>query len=92
MDGWNTTFLLGRPIFRGQLLVSGSVYTCIFGFSDLPVLIADRPHEAEPAGLEIAREISGPRCSVYLSMSFPWQVGHSDMPDRFGDQAKDRIC
>ncbi len=25
MDGWNTTFLLGRPIFRGELLVSGSV-------------------------------------------------------------------
>ena len=23
MDGWNTTFLLGRPIFRGKLLVSG---------------------------------------------------------------------
>ena len=25
MDGWNTTFLLGWPIFRGELLVSGSV-------------------------------------------------------------------
>ena len=26
MDGWNTTFLLGRPIFRGGLpLVSGRV-------------------------------------------------------------------
>ena len=24
-DGWKTTFLLGRPIFRGKLLVSGSV-------------------------------------------------------------------
>ena len=24
MDGWNTTFLLGRPIFRGKL-VSGRV-------------------------------------------------------------------
>ena len=23
IDGWNTTFLLGRPIFRGKLLVSG---------------------------------------------------------------------
>ncbi len=23
MDGWNTTFLLGRRIFRGELLVSG---------------------------------------------------------------------
>ena len=23
-DGWNTTFLLGRPIFRGELLVSGN--------------------------------------------------------------------
>ena len=29
MDGWNTTFLLGRPIFRGELLellVSGRVF------------------------------------------------------------------
>ena len=25
MDGWNTTFLLGSPIFRGELLVSGRV-------------------------------------------------------------------
>ena len=25
MDGWNTSFLLGWPIFRGELLVSGSV-------------------------------------------------------------------
>ena len=25
MDGWNTTILLGRPIFRGELLVSGRV-------------------------------------------------------------------
>ena len=25
MNGWNTSFLLGRPIFRGELLVSGSV-------------------------------------------------------------------
>ena len=25
MDGWNTTFLLGWPIFRGELLVSGRV-------------------------------------------------------------------
>ncbi len=25
MDGWNTTFLLGRPIFRCELLVSGKV-------------------------------------------------------------------
>ncbi len=25
MDGWNTTFLLGRPIFRGELLVLGRV-------------------------------------------------------------------
>ena len=24
MDGWNTSFLSGRPIFRGELLVSGS--------------------------------------------------------------------
>ena len=25
MDGWNTSFLLGGPICRGELLVSGSV-------------------------------------------------------------------
>ena len=27
MDGWNTTFLLGWPIFRGELLVSERVNT-----------------------------------------------------------------
>ena len=26
MDGWNTTFILGWPIFRGKPLVSGRVY------------------------------------------------------------------
>ena len=25
MDGWNTSFLLGWPTFRGELLVSGRV-------------------------------------------------------------------
>ena len=25
MDGWNNNFLLGQPIFRGELLVLGSV-------------------------------------------------------------------
>ena len=29
MDGWNTLFLLGWPIFRGEMLVSGSV-VCLF--------------------------------------------------------------
>ena len=45
MDGWNTTFLLGRPIFRGELLVSGRVdsfKTCfnkrISGFQASPSL------------------------------------------------------
>ncbi len=26
MDGWNASFQLGWPIFRGELLVLGSVY------------------------------------------------------------------
>ena len=34
MDGWNTRFLLGWPIFRGRLLVSGSVPFCLEGFPD----------------------------------------------------------
>ena len=29
MDGWNTHVLLGRPIFNGELLVSGSVLVVI---------------------------------------------------------------
>ena len=33
MDGWNTTFLLGRPIFRGELLVSGRVHPCNFSWT-----------------------------------------------------------
>ena len=28
MDGWNTSFLLGWPIFRGELLVLGRVKYC----------------------------------------------------------------
>lgn len=28
MDGWNATFLLGRPIFRGELLVSRTLPKC----------------------------------------------------------------
>ena len=32
MDGWNTSFLLGWPIFRCELLVSGSVYHAASGF------------------------------------------------------------
>ena len=31
MDGWNTTFLLGRHIFRGKLLVSGRVRPYFLG-------------------------------------------------------------
>ena len=32
MDGWNTSFLLGWPIFRGELLVSGRLI-CSFRLS-----------------------------------------------------------
>ncbi len=34
MDGWNTTFLLGRPIFRCELLVSGRVQVDEFSLQD----------------------------------------------------------
>ena len=30
MDGWNTSCLLGRPIFRGEMLVSGRVFRWVF--------------------------------------------------------------
>ena len=30
MDGWNTSCLLGRLIFRGEMLVSGSVFRWVF--------------------------------------------------------------
>ena len=40
MDGWNTSFLLGWPIFRGELLVSGRVYIYIY--------IYDRDIHLEP--------------------------------------------
>ena len=44
MDGWNTTFLLGRPIFRGEPLVSGRVSildvndACLHAISDFRYL------------------------------------------------------
>ena len=37
MDGWNTSFLLGWPIFRGKLLVLGRVYS--FGGLDTSPLV-----------------------------------------------------
>ena len=33
MDGWETTFLLDKPFFRGELLVSGSVPHQHFNYS-----------------------------------------------------------
>ena len=39
MDGWNITFLLGRPIFRGELLVSGRISPKIWEASWLVMLI-----------------------------------------------------
>ena len=32
MDGWNTTFLLGRPIFRGYVSFREGIYIYIFFF------------------------------------------------------------
>ena len=32
MDGWNTDFLLGRPIFKCELLVLGRIYTLVLQF------------------------------------------------------------
>ena len=40
MDGWNTTFLLGRPIFRGELLVSGRVLMISIRDIELKLLIS----------------------------------------------------
>ena len=39
MDGWNTTFLLGRPIFRGHV----SFRECIIGFWVHLVWILTKP-------------------------------------------------
>ena len=41
MDGWNTSFLLGWPIFRGELLVSGSVQS----FADQIRILGDFHHQ-----------------------------------------------
>ena len=34
MDGWNNSFLLGWPIFAGELLVSGDVFFFLGGKAD----------------------------------------------------------
>ncbi len=39
MAGWKTTLLLGRPIFRGELLVSGRVHVAIYFVLIRPVYI-----------------------------------------------------
>ena len=40
MDGWNTTFLLGWLIFRGELLVAGTV-----NINGLGIYGGDFPYE-----------------------------------------------
>ena len=36
MDGWKTSFLLGRPIIRGYvMLISGSVVINVFGPTEI---------------------------------------------------------
>ena len=49
MDGWNTTFLLGRPIFRGELLVSGRVtlYAKVPVFCLGDIFFSDNPRIPE---------------------------------------------
>ena len=46
MDDWKTSFLLGWPIFRGELLVLGSVSTCI---AQILNLLPDKPRPSAPA-------------------------------------------
>ena len=56
MDGWNTSFLLGWPIFRGELLVSGTKW-CI----GMPwYAILHRPSGSVPTS---AGQIAGPAAS-----------------------------
>ena len=52
MDGWNISFLLGWPLFRGELLVSGSVYNLI-RLDDTTKLLAGHPKS--PSWKEIFR-------------------------------------
>ncbi len=47
MDGWKPSFLLERPIFRGELLVSGSVF---FSVHDWSILIASEDKQSNPMG------------------------------------------
>ena len=51
MDGWNTTFLLGRPIFRGMLVLGGVTCFLLVDFRIFiwPVLL---------------RKLFGARCGI----------------------------
>ena len=72
MDGWNTTFLLGRPIFRGEnvsfregMPSSSSSYIFIFGFfgSQLPIYQVTR---LDP-WFQIYRELEDEGISKYIA-------------------------
>ena len=43
MDGWNTSFLLGWPIFRGELLVSGANWCIGMPLSSDPQVLCQPP-------------------------------------------------
>ena len=40
MDGWNTTFLLGRPIFRGYVSFREGIFSAFVVEVQFPILTA----------------------------------------------------
>ena len=82
MDGWNTTFLLGRPIFRGEPLVSGRVCFRLLFRPPFPVkpstrIISPRRFIRCGIGLEYALALTaaGPGVCRSLRVIFggPWK-------------------
>ena len=66
MDGWNTTFLLGRPIFRGELLVSGRISQVELDlihpkFITIAVKNWEKPHNTQDSTLTWPSLWEGPR-------------------------------
>ena len=43
MDGWNTSFLLGRPIFRGYVSFRDCIFFCLFS----PFLVEEKPNNGK---------------------------------------------
>ena len=84
MDGWNICFLLGWPMFRGELLVSGRVVVSFSKFESLSLfcklcILHQLPSQRYPDQNSPKNLRMKPRRSVYFTIRLglgEWQWDH----------------